>query len=195
MQNSECPALKLIARGKVRDLYNVDDNSILFVATDRIRYFTILVLICSAFDVVMKNGIKGKGKILTQISLFWFQYLKERLGVENHVITTNIEEMPLAVQQYKEQLSGRVMLVKKLKILPVEAIVRGYITGTKCLTPLNQHEKIGSAMVEYKSKGTVCDIQMPKGLVESQKLDMPLFTPSTKAELGDHGKMFSTRET
>ncbi|KAJ3302407.1 Bifunctional purine biosynthetic protein ade1 [Kappamyces sp. JEL0829] len=155
---SLCPDLKLLARGKVRDVYEVDDRSLLFVASDRI----------SAFDVVMKSGIEGKGKILTQISAFWFGLL----AVENHVITTKLEEMPAVVQQYKAQLEGRAMLVKKLKILPVEAIVRGYITG--------------SAMVEYKKKGTVCDIPLPAGLVESQILPRPLFTPSTKAEMGDH---------
>ncbi|KAJ3270223.1 hypothetical protein HDV01_000440 [Terramyces sp. JEL0728] len=153
---TECPDLKLIARGKVRDVYEVDGHSLLFVATDRI----------SAFDV----AIVGKGKILTQVSNFWFDFLKDT--IKNHVITTNIDEMPAIVHKYKDQLIGRSMLVQKLKILPVEAIVRGYITG--------------SAMVEYKKKGTVCDIPLPEGLVESQKLESPLFTPSTKAEQGDH---------
>ncbi|KAJ3314565.1 hypothetical protein HDV04_006104 [Boothiomyces sp. JEL0838] len=153
---TDCPDLKLIARGKVRDVYEVDEHSLLFVATDRI----------SAFDV----AIVGKGKILTQISNFWFDFLKDT--IKNHVITTNIDEMPAIVHKYRDQLLGRSILVHKLKILPVEAIVRGYITG--------------SAMVEYKKKGTVCDIPLPEGLVESQKLEKPLFTPSTKAELGDH---------
>ncbi|KAJ3260121.1 hypothetical protein HK103_001197 [Boothiomyces macroporosus] len=157
---TDCPDLKLIARGKVRDVYEVDEHSLLFVATDRI----------SAFDVVMNSAIVGKGKILTQISNFWFDFLKDT--IKNHVITTNIDEMPVIVHKYRDQLLGRSMLVHKLKILPVEAIVRGYITG--------------SAMVEYKKKGTVCDIPLPEGLVESQKLEKPLFTPSTKAELGDH---------
>ncbi|KAI8896348.1 hypothetical protein BC833DRAFT_597715 [Globomyces pollinis-pini] len=157
---TQCPDLKLIARGKVRDVYEVTNDALLFVATDRI----------SAFDVVMNSAIAGKGKILTQVSSFWFEFLKDT--IPNHVITTDIDEMPESLHKYKEQLQGRSMLVKKLRILPVEAIVRGYITG--------------SAMVEYKNKGTVCDIPMPAGLVESQKLAEPLFTPSTKAEMGDH---------
>ncbi|KAI8907255.1 hypothetical protein EDD86DRAFT_209142 [Gorgonomyces haynaldii] len=160
VRETHCPDLKLIARGKVRDIYDIDEKSLLFVATDRI----------SAYDVIMKSAIANKGKILTQLSSFWFELLKD--VIPNHVITTNIDEMPEQVQKYRSQLEGRSMLVKKLKILPVEAIVRGYITG--------------SAMSEYKKKGTVCDLEMPKGLVESQKLEAPLFTPSTKAEIGDH---------
>ncbi|KAI8365955.1 phosphoribosylaminoimidazole-succinocarboxamide synthase [Radiomyces spectabilis] len=158
--NSDCPDLKLVARGKVRDLYEVDDNSLLFVATDRI----------SAFDVIMDNAIPGKGKILTQVSLFWFDLLKDVLP--NHLITADFEKMPEKVQKYKNQLEGRSILVKKMRVLPIEAIVRGYITG--------------SGWAEYKKKGTICDIELPKGLVESQKLPEVLFTPSTKAEIGDH---------
>ncbi|KAJ3043924.1 Bifunctional purine biosynthetic protein ade1 [Rhizophlyctis rosea] len=157
---TDCPELKLIARGKVRDLYDVDENSLLFVATDRL----------SAFDVIMKNGIPGKGKILTQISQFWFHLLRD--VVPNHIITCNVEEMPANVQKYRSQLEGRSMLVRKLKILQVEAIVRGYITG--------------SGWAEYKRKGTICDIPLPAELQESQQLETPLFTPSTKAEIGDH---------
>ncbi|CAO3588193.1 unnamed protein product [Absidia cylindrospora] len=157
---SNCPDLKLIARGKVRDLYEVDDKSLLFVATNRI----------SAFDVIMKNAIPGKGKILTQLSLFWFDLLKDVLP--NHLITANFDEMPNNVQQYRSQLEGRSILVKKMRVLPIEAIVRGYITG--------------SGLKEYNQKGTICDIPLPKGLVESQKLPQVLFTPSTKAEIGDH---------
>lgn len=161
-----CPKLKLIARGKVRDIYDIDSNSLLFVATDRI----------SAYDVVMKDGIPNKGKILTQLSEFWFNLLQDVLP--NHLITSDIHRMPPIVQQYREQLEGRSMLVKKLEILPVEAIVRGYITG--------------SAMNEYVTKGTVCDMPLPAGLAESQALKTPLFTPSTKAEIGGHGKCFFT---
>ncbi|SAL97040.1 hypothetical protein [Absidia glauca] len=157
---SHCPELKLVARGKVRDLYEVDDKSLLFVATDRI----------SAFDVIMKNAIPGKGKILTQLSLFWFDLLKDVLP--NHLITANFDDMPSNVQQYRSQLEGRSILVKKMRVLPIEAIVRGYITG--------------SGLKEYKQKGTICDIPLPEGLVESQKLPEVLFTPSTKAEIGDH---------
>ncbi|KAF7729957.1 Bifunctional purine biosynthetic protein ade1 [Apophysomyces ossiformis] len=158
--SSECPDLKLVARGKVRDLYEVDANSLLFVATDRI----------SAFDVIMKNAIPGKGKILTQVSLFWFDLLKDVLP--NHLITADFDAMPAHIQKYREQLEGRSILVKKMRVLPVEAIVRGYITG--------------SGWAEYKRKGTICDIPLPAGLVESEKLPEVLFTPSTKAEIGDH---------
>ncbi|KAI8910706.1 hypothetical protein DFJ77DRAFT_512633 [Powellomyces hirtus] len=160
LTNTDCPDLTLLARGKVRDLYNVDDKTLLFVATDRI----------SAFDVVMKNGIPGKGKILTQISDFWFDLLKD--VVPHHLITCNVDEMPATVQKYRDQIDGRAMLVKKLKILPVEAIVRGYISG--------------SAWVEYTKKGTMCDMPLPKGLKESEEFPAPVFTPSTKAEMGEH---------
>jgi phosphoribosylaminoimidazole-succinocarboxamide synthase len=157
---SECPSLKLLARGKVRDVYDVCDKHLLFVASDRI----------SAFDVVMSNGIPGKGKILTQISLFWFDLLKNICP--HHVVTADVKHMPAHVQVYAEQLRGRAMLVKKLKILPVEAIVRGYLTG--------------SGLKEYKQTQTVCGLRLPPGLVESSKLEQPLYTPSTKAELGTH---------
>ncbi|TPX34250.1 phosphoribosylaminoimidazolesuccinocarboxamide synthase [Synchytrium microbalum] len=157
---TQIDGLKLLARGKVRDIYEVDDKSLLFVATDRL----------SAFDVIMKNGIPGKGKILTQMSAFWFDYLKD--VAPNHVITWHVDEMPESVRKYKDQLEGRSMLVKKLKILPVEAIVRGYIAG--------------SGWIEYQKKGTVCDIPLPAGMKECDIMPTPLFTPSTKAELGDH---------
>jgi phosphoribosylaminoimidazole-succinocarboxamide synthase len=157
---SNCPSLKLLARGKVRDVYEVDAQHLLFVASDRI----------SAFDVVMANGIPGKGKVLTQLSLFWFDLLK---GVcPNHLVTADLARMPASVQQYRDQLEGRTMLVRRLKILPVEAIVRGYLTG--------------SGLKEYKKSQTVCSIPLPAGLVESSKLAEPLYTPSTKAEIGAH---------
>ncbi len=149
----------MVSRGKVRDIYEIEDK-LLFVATDRI----------SAFDVVMKSGIDGKGKILTQLSCFWFDLLKD--VVPNHLITADFDRMPAVVHEYRDQLEGRSLLVRKLSILPVESIVRGYITG--------------SALSEYKQTGTVCGIPLPPGLVESQKLECPLFTPSTKAELGNH---------
>ncbi|KAI1318272.1 Bifunctional purine biosynthetic protein ade1 [Mortierella claussenii] len=157
---TNCPDLELIARGKVRDLYRVDASSLLFVATDRI----------SAFDVIMQNGITNKGKLLTEISIFWFSYLKDVLP--NHLMTANFDEMPEKVKQYRSQLEGRSMLVKSLRVLPIESIVRGYITG--------------SAWSEYKKKGTVCDIALPAGMQESQAFSEPLWTPSTKAEIGDH---------
>ncbi len=157
---SSCPTLKLLARGKVRDVYEVDAEHLLFVASDRI----------SAFDVVMANGIPGKGKILTQLSIFWFDLLSS--VCENHLVTADVAKMPASVQVYREQLEGRTMLVRRLKILPVEAIVRGYLTG--------------SGLKEYQKTQTVCNIQLPAGLVEASKLSAPLYTPSTKAELGTH---------
>ncbi|KAI9326498.1 phosphoribosylaminoimidazole-succinocarboxamide synthase [Zopfochytrium polystomum] len=160
LTHSNCPDLKLLARGKVRDLYDIDDRHLLFVATDRI----------SAFDVIMKNGITDKGKLLTQMSVFWFSFLEDI--VSNHLVTADINQMPASVQKYRDQLEGRSMLVKKLKIVPCEAIVRGYLSG--------------SGWAEYQKKGTVCDIKLPPGLRESDKLDKAIFTPSTKAEIGDH---------
>ncbi|KAJ1922258.1 Bifunctional purine biosynthetic protein ade1 [Mycoemilia scoparia] len=157
---SDCPDLKLLARGKVRDLYDIDDDSLLFVATDRI----------SAYDVTMKTPIPNKGRILTQMSVFWFKMLEDI--IPNHMITDKIDEMPEKIHKYRDQLEGRSLLVKKVKILPVEAIVRGHIAG--------------SGWKEYKEKETVCDIPLPLGLKESQKLSEPLYTPSTKAEYGEH---------
>ncbi|KAF9971415.1 Bifunctional purine biosynthetic protein ade1 [Actinomortierella ambigua] len=158
--STNCPDLELIGRGKVRDLYRVDSESLLFVATDRM----------SAFDVIMNNGIPSKGKLLTKISVFWFTFLKDVMP--NHLITADFEKMPEKVKQYRDQLEGRCMLVKSLKVLPIESIVRGYITG--------------SAWSEYKKKGSVCDIPLPTGMQESQAFEKPLWTPSTKAEIGDH---------
>ena len=157
---SDCPTLELVARGKVRDVYRVDADSLLFVASDRI----------SAFDVVLASGIPGKGKVLTQISLFWFNFLAE--VCPNHLITADIDAMPASVQAYREQLAGRSMLVRSLEILPVEAIVRGYLAG--------------SGWKEYRQAGTVCGLALPPGLRESERLPEPLYTPSTKAEQGDH---------
>ncbi len=157
---SSCDGLRLLARGKVRDVYDIDERHLLFVATDRI----------SAFDVVMANGIPGKGKVLTQLSLFWFQLLGDR--GPNHLVTADIRRMPEAVRRYADQLDGRSMLVEKLRILPVEAIVRGYLSG--------------SGWKEYRASQTVCGLQLPAGLVESSQLPKPLYTPSTKAALGTH---------
>ncbi|PVU95899.1 hypothetical protein BB559_002566 [Furculomyces boomerangus] len=160
LTESDLPDLELIARGKVRELYKVGDSHLLFIATDRI----------SAFDVIMKTPIEGKGKILTQLSTFWFDMLKDI--VPNHFVTANIDEMPEAVRKYKDVVDNRCLLVKKLTVLPIEAIVRGYISG--------------SAWKEYSVSGTVNGIQMPENLRESQKLASPIYTPSTKAELGEH---------
>ena len=168
LTETNCPDLNLLARGKVRDVFEVDEDHLLFVATDRI----------SAFDVIMKNGIPGKGILLTRISQFWFEWLGD--SVPHHFVTADMDAMPASVQAYRDQLEGRSMLVKKLTILPVEAIVRGYITG--------------SGWVSYKENGTVCDIPLPEGLQECEKLADPLYTPSTKAELGGHDINISPAE-
>ena len=157
---TDCPDLKLLARGKVRDVYEVDADHLLFVATDRI----------SAFDVIMKNGIPGKGILLTQISCFWFEWLNDRM--EHHFVTADLNEMPASVQQYADQLTGRCMLVKRLTILPVEAIIRGYLAG--------------SGWVSYQKDQSVCGIALPSGLKECEELPTPIYTPSTKAALGGH---------
>jgi len=150
--------LSLIARGKVRDIYALpDDSSLLFVATDRI----------SAYDVVMSNGIPSKGKVLTALAEFWFQFLSSLCP--NHLLPLSLDSVPEAS---RSQLTDRTMRVKKLKIFPVEAIVRGYITG--------------SAWKEYQKKGTVHGIKVPEGMKESEMFKKPLYTPSTKAEQGEH---------
>jgi phosphoribosylaminoimidazole-succinocarboxamide synthase len=148
----------------VRDVYEIDDN-LLIVASDRI----------SAFDVVMDDPVPDKGKILTSISLFWFKKLEGIL--ENHVITSDPNRYPENCRPYSDQLRGRSMLVKKTRPLPVECIVRGYLSG--------------SGWEEYVSKGSVCGIPLPPGLKESQKLPEPVFTPSTKAEDGTHDENIS----
>lgn len=157
---THCPDLTLLAKGKVRDVYEVDDQHLLFVATDRL----------SAFDVVMENGVPGKGILLTHISRFWFEWLGERMA--HHFVSADIGEMPASVQQYADQLAGRSMLVRRLKILPVEAIVRGYLAG--------------SGWGAYCRSGRVCGIPLPAGLQQGQSLPAPLYTPSTKAEIGGH---------
>jgi phosphoribosylaminoimidazole-succinocarboxamide synthase len=152
-------AIPLLGRGKVRDLYAVDD-ALLLVATDRI----------SAFDHVLGTGIPGKGKILTQISLFWFDLLKEL--VPNHLISADVAEFPAVLQPYADQLEGRSMLVKRAKMFPIECVVRGYLTG--------------SGWKEYGASATVCGIPLPAGLQDGSRLPEPLFTPSTKGEAGAH---------
>jgi phosphoribosylaminoimidazole-succinocarboxamide synthase len=161
---SDFEDLKLFKRGKVRDIYAVD-GKLLMVASDRM----------SAFDVVMDDPIPDKGKILTRISTFWFNQLKPI--VENHIISTNPSEYPEPCQKYREQLEGRSMLVKKARPLPVECIVRGYVSG--------------SGWLEYKAKGSICGIPLQDGLLESDKLPQPIFTPSTKAEEGIHDENIS----
>jgi phosphoribosylaminoimidazole-succinocarboxamide synthase len=162
---TEFADLHLIHRGKVRDLYGVDDK-LLMVATDRI----------SAFDVVMDNPVPNKGKVLTRLSLFWFDFLSDI--VPNHLITAEVEKYPAACAPYADVLRGRSMLVKKAKPLPVECIVRGYLSG--------------SFWSAYRENNTVCGFALPPGMVESDKFSRPLFTPSTKAALGAHDENIST---
>src|SRR5690348_9298675 len=150
--------LKLKASGKVRDVYDIDEKQLLFVASDRI----------SAFDYVLATGIPQKGRILTQISLFWFDFLAD--VVPNHLITAEVEKYPAAARKYADQLRGRSMLVRRAEIFPVECIVRGYISG--------------SAWKEYKASGSVSGIKLPAGLKESDAFPEPIFTPSTKATSG-----------
>lgn len=151
------PDIKLFHRGKVRDVYDLDD-SLLIVATDRI----------SAFDVVLPSGLPGKGKILTEISLFWFDFFKDM--VPHHLISANVDEYPAQLKPYRSQLEGRSMWVKKAKLIEIECIVRGYLTG--------------SGWKDYLRTGAVCGIALPSGLQKSQQLETPLFTPSTKAMEG-----------
>jgi len=150
--------------GKVRDIYDLGDK-MLIVATDRI----------SAFDVVMANGIPCKGAVLTQISKFWFEFLSAEF--EHHFISDDVSSLPAPFCDYKEQLSRRSMLVKKVQVLPVECVVRGYLAG--------------SGWKEYKESGTVCGIKLPPGLKQCEKLPEPIFTPATKEELGKHDENIS----
>ena len=159
ISQTEFKSLPLKGRGKVRDIYDLGDR-LLIVATDRI----------SAFDVVMPDPIPDKGKILTQLSRFWFNLTQEIIS--NHIISTKAEEYPKECRAYQEDLRDRSMLVMKADPLPVECVVRGYLSG--------------SGWEEYQKKGEVCGISLPKGLVESSKLVNPIFTPATKAEIGLH---------
>jgi phosphoribosylaminoimidazole-succinocarboxamide synthase len=159
--------VKFLRRGKVRDIYEINEH-LLIVATDRV----------SAFDVVLPNGIPNKGIILTQIFLFWFNKVKDI--IENHIVSSDVKEFPEPLQKYNKILEKRSILVKKAKPLPVECIVRGYLSG--------------SAWKEYQKTGMICGIKLPAGLVESAKLPEPLFTPSTKAEQG-HDINISFEET
>ncbi len=162
--NTDFPDLKLAGRGKVRDIYDLGE-ALLIVTTDRI----------SAFDVIMNEAIPDKGYVLTQISSFWFRQMEDI--IPNHIISTEVKDFPAECQKYAEQLEGRSMLVKKAKPLPVECIVRGYLSG--------------SGWKDYQATGAVCGITLPAGLKESDKLPEPLFTPSTKAELGTHDENIS----
>ena len=157
--HTDFPQLKLFSRGKVRDNYDLGD-CLLIVATDRI----------SAFDVVMPNPIPGKGEILTRLSAFWFRQMEGI--IKNHMIATDVEQYPDACRPYADQLRNRSMLVRKAKTLPVECIVRGYLSG--------------SGWKDYRKDKTVSGIRLPDGLKESSKLPEPIFTPSTKAQDGEH---------
>jgi len=160
--------IPLLGRGKVRDLYAVD-GALLLVATDRI----------SAFDHVLGTGIPGKGRILTQISLFWFDLLKS--VVPNHLITAEVSEFPAALQPFSAQLEGRSMLVKRAAMFPVECVARGYLAG--------------SGWKEYKASGTVCGMALPAGLKDGSRLPEPVFTPATKSQDGEHDENISYAAT
>ena len=156
--------IKPDAQGKVRDIYDLGDK-LLMVATDRI----------SAFDYILEDEIPHKGAVLTQISLFWLDQLKDVIG--NHLISADVADLPEQFKPYADYLRGRFMLVKKAEMFPIECIVRGYLAG--------------SGLKEYQKQGTVCGIKLPEGLMNSSKLSEPIFTPSTKAEIGDHDENIS----
>ncbi|MDX9834391.1 MAG: phosphoribosylaminoimidazolesuccinocarboxamide synthase [Desulfobulbus sp.] len=164
---SDCPNLRLLHRGKVRDMYEIPghEDNLLMVATDRI----------SAYDVVMTDSVPGKGRILTEISLFWFQLLGDI--VPNHLISANIDEFPEVCHEYRDQLAGRSMLVRRTRVVPVECIVRGYLSG--------------SFWSAYQKDTTVCGFALPADMRESDKFPEPLFTPSTKAQQGLHDENIS----
>jgi phosphoribosylaminoimidazole-succinocarboxamide synthase len=161
---TDLPDLKLIHRGKVRDLYELEGN-LLLIATDRL----------SAFDVIMRQGIPGKGCMLTELSLFWFDLFKDVVG--NHLITADIDKIPASVHKYRAQLQGRTMYCRRAEIFPVECVARGYI--------------VGSGWKDYQKTGSVCGHKLPTGMQLAQKLPEPLFTPATKAPQGEHDENIS----
>ena len=164
---TDFPDLELFASGKVRDVYRIGADRLLFVATDRI----------SAFDYVLATGIPHKGRVLTQISKFWFEFLKDT--VANHLVTADVSKYPVEIQAHADQLRGRSMLVQRAEMFPVECVVRGYLSG--------------SGWKEYKANGSVCGIKLPAGLRESEQLPQPIFTPATKATTG-HDENISFEE-
>ena len=164
--SSSIPGLPEPKRGKVRDVYDLGDT-LLFVATDRL----------SAFDVIMPNGVPNKGRVLTQLSLFWFRFFSD---VPNHLVTADVAEYPAVLKPYAADLAGRSMIVKKLDMVPVECIARGYL--------------VGSGWAEYRKQGTVCSQALRPGYVQADKLDEAIFTPSMKAELGEHDENISVAE-
>src|SRR3954462_9000196 len=157
MTSTDLPGVELVARGKVRDVYSAGD-ALLIVATDRI----------SAFDCILPQGIPGKGRVLTQMSLFWFDFLGD--VVLNHVITARVDEYPAALHPFRDQLEGRSMYVKRCRMEPVECVARGYVSG--------------SGWKDYKRTGAICGIPLPPGLLESDRLPEPIFTPASKAQSG-----------
>jgi phosphoribosylaminoimidazole-succinocarboxamide synthase len=164
VQNTELENLKLVNRGKVRDIYDLGDK-LLMVSTDRI----------SAFDVILPDGIPAKGRVLTGMSKFWFDHFSNI--IKHHLVSTDVAEFPSECKDHANILKGRSMIVKKTRPLPVECIVRGYLSG--------------SGWKDYCRTGSVCGIALPKGLKESDRLEKPLFTPSTKAEVGTHDENVS----
>jgi len=163
------PGLELIGRGKVRDIYAINAEQLLIVTTDRI----------SAFDVVLPNGVPGKGKVLTSVATHWFKKLEGL--VDNHLLSTNVDDFPEAAKPFAETLEGRTMLVRRADPMPVECIARGYITG--------------SGWKDYLATGKVCGHVLPAGLQEAARLEKPLFTPSTKAEKGIHDENIDFEQT
>jgi phosphoribosylaminoimidazole-succinocarboxamide synthase len=157
LMQTELPGVKFHARGKVRDIYDLGD-ALLFIATDRL----------SAFDVVLPTPIPDKGKVLTQMSRFWFDFFGD--VVPNHVISLSVDDYPEQVQQFRDQLEGRSMMVKRARVFPIECVVRGYLTG--------------SGWKDYKKSGKVCGITLPTDMTESEQLSEPIFTPATKAATG-----------
>ena len=165
---TEISTYPLLSRGKVRDIYDIDEKTLLIVTTDRM----------SAFDVIMDRPIPYKGVILNQITLFWMDKFKDI--IPNHLVESDVDRFPAALAPWKDELEGRAVLVRKAKPLPVECIVRGYISG--------------SGWKDYQKTGTLCGYQLPAGMRESDKLETALFTPSTKAELGQHDQNISPEE-
>ncbi len=165
---TEIDEYELLSRGKVRDIYEIDDTTLLIVTTDRM----------SAFDVILKDPIEEKGRILNQITLFWLDKFKDI--VPNHIITEDFSKFPENLQKYKDILENRSVLVKKAKPLPIECIVRGYITG--------------SGWKDYKKTGELCGYKLPTNMQESEKFEKPIFAPSTKAEMGAHDENITLEE-
>lgn len=166
--STNIPEYTLLNRGKVRDIYEIDANTLLMVATDRM----------SAFDVIMSRPVPYKGVVLNSITLFWMEKFKHIIG--NHLVESDAARFPGALAGYRDELEGRSVLVRRAKPLPVECIVRGYVAG--------------SGWKDYKATGKICGYTLPEGLLESSRLDEPLFTPSTKAELGNHDQNISMAE-